>query len=121
MEEKLVLLVDSDVSSLERLQEILEKNKYQVRAVQSGDQAISFMNSTKPDCVVFEVDLPGMSGTIMYSKIRRSPELKDIPCVVCSSVGPRPVDLGTGIPVLRKDCSEAEFLETVNTAVGIAV
>ena len=82
MKEKLVLLVDSDALSLERLQGILEKNKYQVRAVQSGDQAISFMNSTKPDCVVFEVDLPGMSGTIMYSKIRRSPELKDIPCVV---------------------------------------
>jgi len=50
-----------------------------------------------------------------------SPELKDIPCIVCSRVGPRPVDFGTGIPVLRKDCSEAEFLETVNTAAGTAV
>jgi len=72
----------------------------------------------RPDCIVFDVDLEGTSGTIMYSRLRRNADTRALPAVVCTSVGPRPVCFGTGIPVLSKNCSSDALLSTVSAAMA---
>ena len=54
----------------------------------------------------------------MYSRLRRNGSTRNIPAVVCTEVGPRPVNYGTGIPVLAKQCAQETLLSTVAAAMA---
>ena len=81
-----------------------------------GAEGLALVDSLRPDCIIFDVDLPRVSGSIMYSRLRRSEKNRQLPAIVCSDAGPRPVDFGTGIPVLPKSCAPEVLLEAVRAA-----
>lgn len=114
--QKHILLVDSDAESLDRLSRTLRQHDYQVSVARDGAEGLALADSLRPDCIIFDVDLPRLSGAIMYSRLRRNGNNKELPAIVCSDVGPRPVDFGTGIPVLRKNCAPQALIEAVRTA-----
>lgn len=116
--QKHILLVDSDAANLNRISQVLRQSNYQVSVACSCDESLSMVNDCKPDCIIFDVDLEGTSGTIMYSRLRMNSQTKDIPAIVCTNVGPRPVSFGTGIPVLNKNCSGETLLGAVSAAMA---
>lgn len=116
--QKHILLVDSDAASLSRMSQVLRQSNYQVSVACSCDESLNMVNDRKPDCIIFDVDLEGTSGTIMYSRLRRNSQTRGIPAIVCTNVGPRPVCFGTGIPVLSKNCSGDALLGAVSAAVA---
>ncbi|MDD4701498.1 MAG: response regulator [Desulfovibrio sp.] len=116
--QKHILLVDSDAASQNRISQVLRQSNYQVSVACSCDESLNMVNDLKPDCIIFDVDLEGTSGTIMYSRLRRHSQTRDIPAIVCTDVGPRPVCFGTGVPVLNKNCSGETLLGAVSAAVA---
>lgn len=116
--QKHILLVDSDAESQDRLSQTLRQCNYRVSTACTCAESLAAIENDKPDCVVFEVELEGSSGTIMYSRLRRNPATRLLPAVVCTSVGPRPVSYGTGIPVLQKACPSEVLLSTVAAAMA---
>ena len=114
--QKHILLVDSDAESLDRLSRTLRLHDYRVSEARDGADGLALVDSLRPDCIIFDVDLPRVSGTIMYSRLRRSEKTRQLPAIVCSDAGPRPVDFGTGIPVLSKNCAPEALLEAVRAA-----
>ena len=70
--QKHILLVDSDAESLDRLSRTLRLHDYRVSEARDGAEGLSLVDSLRPDCIIFDVDLPRVSGTIMYSRLRRS-------------------------------------------------
>ena len=116
--QKHILLVDSDAESQSRLSQTLQQCDYRVSTASTCAESLAKIASDRPDCVVFDVELEGTSGTIMYSRLRRNASTRSLPAVVCTSVGPRPVCFGTGIPVLSKNCSGEALLSTVSAALA---
>jgi len=116
--QKHILLVDSDAESQDRLSQTLRQCNYRVSTACSCAESLAAIENEKPDCVVFDVELDGPSGTIMYSRLRRNPATRLLPAVVCTAVGPRPVNYGTGIPVVEKNCSPEVLLSTVAAAMA---
>ena len=114
--QKHILLVDSDAENLARLSQTLRLHDYRVSVARDGVEGLALVDSLRPDCIIFYVDLPCLSGTIMYSRLRRDAKSRQLPAIVCSDVGPRPVDFGTGIPVLPKSCAPETLIETVRGA-----
>ena len=114
--QKHILLVDSDAESLDRLSRTLRLHDYRVSEARDGAEGLALVDSLRPDCIIFDVDLPRVSGSIMYSRLRRSEKNRQRPASVCSDAGPRPVDFGTGIPVLPKSCAPEALLEAVRAA-----
>ncbi|WP_291441367.1 response regulator [Desulfovibrio sp.] len=114
--QKHILLVDSDAESLSRMSQVLRQSDYQVSVACNCDESLNMVRSLKPDCIIFDVELEGTSGTIMYSRLRRNPQTRHIPAIVCTSVGPRPVCFGTGISVLNKSCTGEALLGAVSAA-----
>lgn len=111
--QKHILLVDNDAESRERLSQALRLHDYQVSVAHDGAEGLALVDSLRPDCIIFDVDLPRLSGTIMYSRLRRNEKNRELPAIVCSDVGPRPVDFGTDIPVLPKSCPPEALIEAV--------
>lgn len=65
-----VLLVDDDVLVLKMTKRLLERRGYRVVACSSGDQALSWLEDRIFDCMVSDVQMPGINGTRLLRAVR---------------------------------------------------
>ncbi len=62
----LVAVVDDDLSVRESLESLIRSVGLEVRLSASAEDFLSSPPSRKPDCLVFDVRLPGMSGIDLH-------------------------------------------------------
>lgn len=76
---KRILIIDDDehIGNLE--QELLEREGYAVLRAYSGTEALLLLKRTRPDLVLLDLMLPGLSGEALL------PELGGIPVIVVSA------------------------------------
>lgn len=74
-----ILIVDDDIQISEMLTENLKTEGYTVSAVYSGTEALMFLENTRPDLILLDLMLPGISGEKLLLQI------KDIPVIVLSA------------------------------------
>jgi DNA-binding NarL/FixJ family response regulator len=65
-----VLIVDDDRSSRTHLVSLLERAGYSVRGVDSAEEALASVAEQRPDVVLTDVDLPGVSGYELCRQLR---------------------------------------------------
>ena len=63
----------------------LTKEGFRVRTVASGLDAMEAIRAERPDLVVLDLMLPGMSGYEILHELRRRPEVADVPVVVLTA------------------------------------
>ena len=76
--DKLIFLVDDIESILITGASILEKD-YHVLTMSSAEKMFSLLLKKKPDLIILDVEMPDMSGTDAFSKLRENPAWSDIP------------------------------------------
>lgn len=76
---KTVLVVDDDVQIGNMLNEALTREGYAVLRAYSGTEALMVLQSRRPDLILLDLMLPGMSGEEVL------PKIKGIPVIVCSA------------------------------------
>ena len=59
--QKHILLVDSDAESLDRLSRTLRLHDYRVSEARDGAEGLSHVDTLRPDCKIFDMDLPRVS------------------------------------------------------------
>jgi len=80
-----ILVVDDEKEIRTLLSRFFIKKKYEVRTVETAEEAIRILGSESMDAVLLDIHLPGMSGLDALGKIRSSwPEL---PVVMISGQG----------------------------------
>lgn len=57
-----ILIVDDDHHLREGFERLLLEEGYSVRAASSGEQGLSMVRESLPDCVIMDVRMPGMDG-----------------------------------------------------------
>lgn len=80
-----VLVVDDSPTDAHVLTEILEKNGYAVISAANGEEGVEVAKSEKPDLVLMDVVMPGMSGFEATRAISKDPDTSHIPVIICSS------------------------------------
>jgi len=63
-------LVDDDGAILRALSRLLRAHGFVVRAFVSGPEFLSSVALSPPDCVILDVQMPGMSGLDLYGRLR---------------------------------------------------
>ncbi len=83
-----VLIIDDDPLNLQVLINILVPNGYHVSTAQNGNEALQFLNDgNKPDMILMDVMMPGISGIETLSIIREQFPLTTLPIILLSAKG----------------------------------
>lgn len=110
-----IMIVDDDIPIGNMLEEVLEKEGYQVSRAYSGTEALLLLAADRPDLVLLDLMLPGLSGEEVL------PRMKGIPVIVVSAKGD--VDgkvgllLGGAVDYVTKPFAVKELLARI--AVGL--
>lgn len=74
-----ILIIDDDVAIGNLEQEVLEREGYLVQRAYSGTEALLLLKEKKPDMILLDLMLPGMSGEGIL------PQIQGIPVIVVSA------------------------------------
>lgn len=74
-----ILIIDDDIHIGNMLDEVLVKNGYNVSRAYSGTEALLVLATSKPDLILLDLMLPGLSGEKVL------PQIKEIPVIVVSA------------------------------------
>ena len=68
-----ILIIDDDIHINEMLEEVLIQEGYQVSHAYSGTEALLFLANEKPDMLLLDLMLPGLTGEEVLSQIEKIP------------------------------------------------
>ena len=76
---KNIFIVDDDVCIGDMLEELLTREGYGTARAYSGTEALMYLSSNRPDLILLDLMLPGLSGEELL------PLIRDIPVIVVSA------------------------------------
>jgi two-component system sensor histidine kinase/response regulator len=68
-----VLVVDDNVENRALAQATLEDDGYEVLLAKDGSEGIAVFERERPDCILLDIQMPGMNGIEACERIRRMP------------------------------------------------
>jgi len=91
-----VLLVDDSRVTREMMRRLLEDAGFTVTGVGSADDAMLALTRERVDCLVTDIEMPGVDGLDLTRRLRAESEHADLPIVVVSTLD-RPSDRLAGL------------------------
>jgi CheY-like chemotaxis protein len=90
----------------------------------SGPLGVELALAHRPDVIVLDLNLPGMSGFDVLTRLKTMPETRDIP-VIALSAAAMPKDIKRGLAAgffryVTKPLDVNSFLETIDAALAAA-
>ncbi|MCT7985531.1 response regulator [Laspinema sp. A4] len=80
-----ILIVDDEPNNLRLLSDLLKKQGYKVRAVLSGEMALSAAKSHPPDLILLDIMMPDMDGYQVCHHLKNDSETCQIPVIFVSA------------------------------------
>lgn len=81
-ERPVILYIEDEPDLLEDVAEELEEAGYAVELAMNGDRALQLLSTIRPDLILCDITMPGMSGYEFLQQLRQTrPDLADIPFV----------------------------------------
>lgn len=80
-----VLVVDDTEDCRLILRGMLEAAGHQVRVADSGAQALLMIAAERPDVLMLDVMMPGMSGLEVLEKLREDPATANLPVILVTA------------------------------------
>ena len=84
--EKVVLVVDDSATVRKFVAAALNMKGFRVITASDGIEALERMPSEKFDLIITDLNMPDMDGYELIKSIRETPEYRDIPIIVLSSM-----------------------------------
>ncbi|RMH52990.1 MAG: response regulator [Zetaproteobacteria bacterium] len=81
----LVLLIDDDPRARELQRVHLERDGCRVLELDRGANALAVVKAQRPDLILLDLLLPGVSGWEVLTRLKEDPDTRDIP-VICISI-----------------------------------
>ncbi|MCU7929550.1 MAG: phosphate regulon transcriptional regulator PhoB [Candidatus Thiodiazotropha sp. (ex Codakia rugifera)] len=82
-----ILAVDDEPAVGEMLRFILEQDGFQADFVEDAAQAINHIRRSKPDLILLDWMLPGMSGLELAGRLKKDHETESIPIIMLTAKG----------------------------------
>lgn len=82
-----ILAVDDEPAVGEMLRFILEQDGFQTEFVEDAGQAIRSINRSRPDLILLDWMLPGMSGVELAERLKERSETRSIPIIMLTAKG----------------------------------
>jgi signal transduction histidine kinase/CheY-like chemotaxis protein len=79
-----ILVVDDEPTVLEALQALLTREGHQVVRAQNGEEALQRAAEERPDIILLDLHLPGLSGFEVVNRLRQTAGLAQVPVIAFS-------------------------------------
>ncbi len=79
------MVIEDDVDLMRLIIHILNSAGYQVVQTYGGVDALRKVKAQKPDLVLTDLAMPGISGVEVIAQIKSDPETQHIPCVAVTA------------------------------------
>ena len=80
-----ILVVEDTPSEMELMIHYLRSSGWTVISATSAQEALDKAVEHRPDVIVTDVVMPGMSGFELCRSLKKQPETADVPIVICTS------------------------------------
>ncbi|MFN3479474.1 MAG: PleD family two-component system response regulator [Thermodesulfovibrionales bacterium] len=77
-----LLLADDSITIQKVVELVLAEEGFEIKAVNSGEEALATIQSFKPDVVLADIEMPKMNGYQLCERIKTDPLTRDIPVIL---------------------------------------
>lgn len=119
----LIAIVDDDESVCRALERLVRSLGMAAETYASSEDFVNQIESFpahRPDCVILDVQMPGMNGIEVQAQLRRTH--KDIAVFFITAYDDRAAReralAGGALAFLRKPCNDALIIRTIDAALG---
>ena len=113
-----IAVVDDEAPGRKALRRLLRLTDYDVAVFASGEDFLASIEARRPDCVVLDVHMPGLSGFDVQARLQAA--RADIPVIFITASDDPDLDRlvleAGGRRLLRKPFSNDELLAAVDAA-----
>jgi twitching motility two-component system response regulator PilH len=118
-----ILIVDDSPTEVHVLTTMLEKHGFQILTADNAEAGIEKAMAEKPDLILMDIVMPGMSGFQATRKLSNDPETSSIPIIVVTTKDQdtdRMWSLRQGAKdYLAKPVQESDLVEKVKAQLGM--
>jgi len=113
-----ILIVDDEPRFAYMLADVLNEAGYDARTIDNGRDALEAAHRDPPDLMLLDVNMPGIDGFEVASRLKADPETAAIPIIMLSAMegrGARVIGLESGAEeYLAKPFDKAELLARIH-------
>jgi DNA-binding response OmpR family regulator len=102
MSKKKILVIEDERDQRANTCFVLEQAGYEAIDADEGVKGLEMAKAYKPDLVICDLNLPGLTGYEVIDKIREDPEISKVPIIILS-VFPMPENLDIGLRLKAQD------------------
>ncbi len=118
-----ILVVDDTPANIKLLSDLLLLKGYAVTTAANGEEALAKVSAERPDLVLLDVMMPGISGYDVCRRIRADAATALLPVVMCTSLDPQQervkgIEAGAD-DFLSKPVNQAELFARVKSLLRI--
>jgi CheY-like chemotaxis protein len=116
---KTILIVDDEFAIADALATLLGEEGYRTLTALSGEKALACLTQDRPDLVLLDLMMPGMSGLEVLRAMRSSPALQEIPVLLMSAGFPPVLGLPEPTQFLRKPLAVEALFSRIAQLLGL--
>jgi two-component system, chemotaxis family, response regulator PixH len=80
-----ILIVEDTPSEMELMSHYLKESGYSVISAVSAKEALNIAIDQKPNVIVTDIVMPGMSGFELCRNLKKHPATDKVPVIICTS------------------------------------
>ena len=113
---KCVLIVEDNPLNLKLFSAMIEAQGYGVLSASDGPRGLEMARQERPDLIIMDVNLPGMSGIELTHVLKDGDDTRDIPIIVTTAFGMRDDIRACGCDAfMAKPIGVADFLGLIDS------
>ena len=117
-----ILVVDDDGPILLLMRNILREFGFEPLGASSGSEALDLAREHRPDLVLLDKHMPGMTGDEVIRRLRSEPGLEDVPVLILSGEPLEPEELAEigATAAILKPFDVPALIERIRATIGAA-
>ncbi|GEM_PF-960112 len=120
--QKVVLIIDDDISFHKEMQALLQESEHTVIHAFNGKEGLEMASINKPDVIVLDIVMPIMDGWSTLAALKADPALESIPVIIASLVDEKELGFALGaIDYVQKPVNISVLIDKIKQLIPLDI